>query len=233
MAPDVSSQSQPESQPESQPKSQPETQPSDSGSNRAGRLPFEPGNGRKKKAAEPASVTPKSASSKSSAQSPPRSSAQSSPKSSAGRAIAANPSANATPAQNKAANQQPARQGGVGKRGRDRNLTLDETRIPDIVGKRMLRRMAVFSGVPSFLGIATFFVAYGLIKYGAFEFPNEFVIAVSLLFFGLGVVGLSYGVLSASWEEDREGSLLGRDEFSLNWGRMREGWREARATKKG
>ncbi|NJR67567.1 MAG: DUF3464 family protein [Synechococcales cyanobacterium CRU_2_2] len=119
-----------------------------------------------------------------------------------------------------------------GVRG-DRKPTLEETRIPDIVGKRMLRRMVVLSGVPSFLGVATFFVAYWLIKRGAFEFPNEFVVAVSLLFFGLGVVGLSYGVLSASWEEEVEGSLLGREEFALNFGRMRSAWREAREAKKG
>lgn len=118
------------------------------------------------------------------------------------------------------------------KRERNRNLTLEETRIPDVVGKRMLRRMAIFSGVPAFLGVATFFVAFYIISNGILEFPNAFVVAVSMLFFGLSVVGLSYGVLSASWEEDMEGSLVGMSEFSLNFGRMRGAWREAREAKK-
>ena len=110
--------------------------------------------------------------------------------------------------------------------------TLDETRIPDVVSKRMLRRMAFFSGLPGALGVSTFFVAYYLLTNEILEFPNSFVLAVSLLFFGLSVLGLSYGVLSASWEEQVDGSLLGTQEFKLNFGRMRGAWREAKQAKK-
>jgi hypothetical protein len=46
--------------------------------------------------------------------------------------------------------------------------------------------------------------------------------------FGLGVLGITYGVLSASWDVERPGTLLGFGEFSTNWGRMVEGWRETR-----
>jgi hypothetical protein len=44
-------------------------------------------------------------------------------------------------------------------------------------------------------------------------------------FFGLGVLGLTYGVLSASWDEEHPGSTLGWAEFTTNFGRMRETWR--------
>jgi hypothetical protein len=37
----------------------------------------------------------------------------------------------------------------------------------------------------------------------------------------LGVVGLSYGVLSASWEETA-GSLLGMEQIGLNISRVRQ-----------
>jgi hypothetical protein len=50
-------------------------------------------------------------------------------------------------------------------------------------------------------------------------------------FFGLGVLGITYGVLSASWEEDRVGNWLGLGEFGTNWGRMVEVWRETRQKK--
>lgn len=41
--------------------------------------------------------------------------------------------------------------------------------------------------------------------------------------FFLGLVGLSYGVLSASWDEDEEGSFLGIEEFQTNVGRLFDG----------
>ena len=54
------------------------------------------------------------------------------------------------------------------------------------------------------------------------------MVATSLLFLGLGVVGLSYGLLSASWDERSEGSLLGFEQFPDNFGRMQEAWKGAR-----
>ncbi|MCF3606526.1 PAM68 family protein [Planktothrix agardhii 1033] len=49
--------------------------------------------------------------------------------------------------------------------------------------------------------------------------------------FGLSVLGLSYGVLSASWDEEAPGSILGWQEFKLNLGRMQDGWKAARQKK--
>jgi hypothetical protein len=46
-------------------------------------------------------------------------------------------------------------------------------------------------------------------------------------FFGLGVLGLSYGVLSASWDEDEPGTKFGWQEFKTNFGRMTAAWRSA------
>jgi Photosynthesis affected mutant 68 len=41
---------------------------------------------------------------------------------------------------------------------------------------------------------------------------------------GMGVAGLTYGILSASWD-DEPGSFWGLDEFKLNFERMKEGYR--------
>ncbi|BAW96864.1 hypothetical protein NIES970_18060 [[Synechococcus] sp. NIES-970] len=100
--------------------------------------------------------------------------------------------------------------------------------IPDAVSKRMIRRMALFSGVPTALGISTFVVAYYVVSNQLLELPTVAVLLVSLGCFGIGVVGLSYGILSTSWDENRVGSPLGWEEFSLNLGRMVEAWRAGR-----
>jgi hypothetical protein len=99
--------------------------------------------------------------------------------------------------------------------------------VPDVVSRRMVRRMALFCGIPSALGISTFFVSYFVITHDLVVLPNVAVVLVSMGFFGLGVVGLSYGVLSASWDEATTGSALGWSEFRTNLGRMTEAWRSA------
>lgn len=98
--------------------------------------------------------------------------------------------------------------------------------IPEVVSRRMIRRMAVFAGVPTFLGMASFVIAYFLLTRHIAEFPNVVVLLVSLGFFGLGTIGLSYGVLSASWQEDEAGSLLGTAEFAVNFRRLVQGLRK-------
>ncbi len=100
--------------------------------------------------------------------------------------------------------------------------------IPEAVSKRMISRIAVFCGIPTVLGISTFFVSYLIVSNGLFDLPNTAVLLVSMGCFGLGVLGLSYGVLSASWDEEISGSTLGWEEFNTNFGRMREAWRAAK-----
>jgi hypothetical protein len=100
--------------------------------------------------------------------------------------------------------------------------------IPDVVSRRMIRRMALLCGIPTALGISTFFVSYFIVINDLFALPNSAVVLVSMAFFGLGVLGLSYGVLSASWDEESPGSLLGWEEFMTNFGRLTAAWRSPR-----
>ncbi|NET53591.1 MAG: DUF3464 family protein, partial [Merismopedia sp. SIO2A8] len=79
--------------------------------------------------------------------------------------------------------------------------------IPEVVSKRMARRMALLCGIPTFLGIATFFISYFLVTQVGLKLPNAAVLLVSMGFFGLGVLGLSYGVLSASWDLVRDDAI--------------------------
>lgn len=110
-------------------------------------------------------------------------------------------------------------------------FTKEEMAIPQAVSQRMIRRVAGFCGIPTALGISTLIVSYLLSTYADIKFPPIAVLLVNMGFFGLGVLGITYGVLSASWDEDRVGSLLGLNEFTLNWGRMVESWRETRQKK--
>lgn len=96
--------------------------------------------------------------------------------------------------------------------------------IPEVVNKRLIRRAAFFSGIPTGLGILTFVVSYIIVSQHWFKIPNTAVVLVSMLFFGLGVLGLSYGAISASWDEDRVGSWWGWQEFKRNFAILREAW---------
>lgn len=96
--------------------------------------------------------------------------------------------------------------------------------IPDVVSRRMIRRIAWCSGVPTALGMSTFVVSYLVVSNDWVQLPTYAVLLVSLGWFGLGVLGVSYGVLSASWDE-AAGSLIGWTELRTNWERMTTEWK--------
>ncbi len=110
-------------------------------------------------------------------------------------------------------------------------FTKQEMAIPQVVSQRMVRRVAWLCGVPTIVGISTLIVSYLLIIYADIKLPPLLVLLVNMGLFGLGVLGITYGVLSASWEEQRAGTLLGWSEFTTNFGRMVTGWRETRQKK--
>jgi len=109
--------------------------------------------------------------------------------------------------------------------------TKEEMQIPQIVSQRMVRRVAVFCGVPTALGLSSLIASYLLISFAHVQLPPVAVLLANMSLFGLGVLGITYGVLSASWDEERPGNLLGLGEFKTNWGRMAEVWRETRKNK--
>ena len=118
---------------------------------------------------------------------------------------------------------------GSGKQAdRKRTYSKEEMAIPQLVSQRMIRRVAAFCGVPTALGITTLVVSYLLAIYSHIQLAPIAVLLVNMGLFGLGVLGITYGVLSASWDEERVGSLLGLGEFNTNWGRMVAAWRETR-----
>ena len=92
--------------------------------------------------------------------------------------------------------------------------------IPSYVANRMARRVAIATGTPTVLGMGSFIGSYLLVSKGVMDIPPGVTLLTSGGFFLLGLLGLSYGVLSASWEPGA-GSLLGLEQIGLNIGRLR------------
>ncbi|MFM7314744.1 MAG: photosystem II biosynthesis protein [Cyanobium sp.] len=93
--------------------------------------------------------------------------------------------------------------------------------IPDAVAQRMARRIALATGIPTLMGMGVFVGSYLLITRGIADIPTSATLIASGGCFLLGLLGLSYGVLSASWEEP-SGSLLGFEQIGLNINRLRQ-----------
>jgi hypothetical protein len=99
--------------------------------------------------------------------------------------------------------------------------------IPDAVAKRMARRIALATGIPSLLGMGVIIASYTLVSRGILTIEPVVTLLGSGAFFLLGLVGLSYGVVSASWEEG-PGSVLGLEQIPVNIGRIRQSVRSMR-----
>ena len=92
--------------------------------------------------------------------------------------------------------------------------------IPEAVANRMARRIAIATGIPTVMGMAVFIGSYLLVSRRILDIPPSATLLASGACFLLGVLGLSYGVLSSSWEETA-GSLLGSEQIGLNITRLR------------
>lgn len=93
----------------------------------------------------------------------------------------------------------------------------EESVIPEIVTNRMMSRMGFSVGIPLFIGLL-FFPFFYYLKTGLkIDVPTWIPLLVSFFFFGTALVGVSYGIVSSSWDPLREGSLLGWNEAQKNW----------------
>jgi len=100
--------------------------------------------------------------------------------------------------------------------------------IPDAVANRMARRIAIATGIPTVMGMGVFIGSYLVVSRGLLDIPTGVTLVASGGCFLLGLLGLSYGVLSSSWE-DSPGSWLGTEQIGLNIGRLRQSLKAMRA----
>jgi hypothetical protein len=93
----------------------------------------------------------------------------------------------------------------------------DDEVVPEVVTNRMLRRIGFTVGIPFAVGIAVFPLFYYLKVIQKLDVPEWLPLLTSMVTFGSAGAGITYGVLSTSWDPLREGSILGWKEAQLNW----------------
>ena len=98
--------------------------------------------------------------------------------------------------------------------------------IPKYVADRMARRILFTAGIPTILGMSVFVVSYIIVTRNIAEIPPSSTIAISALFFLLGLAGLSFGILSASWDKE-PGSFFGIENIPMNIKRAKAAFKPA------
>ena len=98
--------------------------------------------------------------------------------------------------------------------------------IPKYVADRMAKRILFTAGIPTILGMSVFVVSYIIVTRNIAEIPPSSTIAISALFFLLGLAGLSFGILSASWDKE-PGSFFGIENIPLNIQRAKSAFKPA------
>ena len=104
-----------------------------------------------------------------------------------------------------------------------------ESFIPEAVANRMARRVALTTGLPTICGMSVFVISYLLITKGIAEVSPSLTLTISALFFFLGLVGLSFGILSASWD-NAPGTLLGIENIGPNINRIRSAFKSTNSS---
>ena len=106
------------------------------------------------------------------------------------------------------------------------NSKIKTNGIPKYVADRMAKRIFFTAGIPTLLGMSVFIISYIIVTRKIAEIPPSSTIAISAIFFLLGLGGLSYGILSASWDR-APGSFLGLENIPLNIQRAKAAFKPA------
>ena len=96
--------------------------------------------------------------------------------------------------------------------------------IPSYVANRMARRIAFTTGIPTLSGMGVFIGSYFLISKGIADISPTLTLVSSAICFLIGLLGLSYGILSASWDFN-PGSFLGFENIKPNINRMKDAFK--------
>ncbi|CAJ1398672.1 unnamed protein product [Effrenium voratum] len=99
--------------------------------------------------------------------------------------------------------------------------------MPQPVAERVAKRGMVIGG--SFYATMLAVFAFGIVLFKTQEIviPPTLMAFVTLALLALAIFGGSYGMMSASWDPDKEGSALGAEEFSENMQILGDGFRKA------
>jgi len=101
--------------------------------------------------------------------------------------------------------------------------------VPELIANRMIGRIATFFGVPVFGGLAIFVGAFFYSKKYDMVVPPAMIAYATQVPFVLGLMGITYGIISSSWDEE-PGSALGLTEAKINIQRIKDGLTRTRQT---
>ncbi len=113
---------------------------------------------------------------------------------------------------------------------KDKNITKNKSSnsgIPKYVANRMARRIIFTTGIPTLSGMGVFIGSYFLISKGIAEISPTVTLVSSAMCFLVGLLGLSYGILSASWDFN-PGSFLGFENIKPNINRMKDAFKSSK-----
>ena len=105
-----------------------------------------------------------------------------------------------------------------------KNTSKASSGIPKYVANRMARRILFTTGIPTLSGMGVFIGSYFLISKGIAEISPTVTLVSSAMCFLVGLLGLSYGILSASWDFN-PGSWLGLENIKPNINRMKDAFK--------
>ena len=99
--------------------------------------------------------------------------------------------------------------------------------IPKYVANRMARRIAFTTGIPTLSGMGVFIGSYFLISKGIADISPTLTLVSSAICLLVGLLGLSFGTLSASWDFN-PGSFLGFENIKPNINRMKDAFKTSK-----
>ncbi len=97
--------------------------------------------------------------------------------------------------------------------------------IPKYVANRMARRIVITTGLPTLSGMGVFIGSYYVISRGIADISPTLTLVSSAMCFFVGLLGLSYGILSASWDYN-PGTFLGIENIRPNISRMKNAFKK-------
>jgi len=93
--------------------------------------------------------------------------------------------------------------------------------MPQVVSDRMLSRVVPFAGLPIFLAFVIFAGFYYANTQLELDLPPQIVAYATQACVLLSFAGITWGVMSTSWDEEIEGSFLGFEQVGRNVALMR------------
>ena len=110
------------------------------------------------------------------------------------------------------------------KKSNSKKIATKRSGIPKYVANRMARRILITTGLPTLSGMGVFIGSYYLISRDIAEISPTLTLVTSAICFFVGLLGLSFGILSASWDP-QPGSILGIENIKPNISRIKDAFK--------